>query len=530
MKRGGCLFLAFFVLTGGAGLRPVVAAASSTDSRHIVSVAAGVNHAVALAKDGTVWSWGVNYQGQLGLGKSVKDSLIPVQVPGLSGITAVASGSDHNMALGRDGTVWVWGSNIYGQKGDGTYTAYGPPDSQGSRSVSEDRSVYEPVPVPGLSGIVGIAASPNGGLAWDADGRLWTWGNSSMSLSYDGMDQVAEKNKLMPHLQEGIGKVVYAAANYSLIAATDADGSVWILGAGPLGEFGDGTRSRVVRTVRVPGVATAVRVDLSSDTVVAFLKDGTVKEWGQALLEGKGFNPTDASQIDRIPVNLAPTLTAELQGFSAVVSTTYKLVEPSVLGLKQDGSVWTQGSNANGQQGVEGVPEQSHWAKLVGLPNIVSIGGIAGNCFAVGEDGSVWTWGSNGKGQLGDGTSIKRTVPKALEGFGGASPVIPEIPPVKTETAYRLIVDGKTFPLAERPALNHGSLAIRLGDLSRAYGAKLTFDKAKQSAVLVHGKYKALLKLNSGKMVVNGKSTKLPFAPVQKGSDWLVPADGLAKA
>ncbi|AFE04907.1 hypothetical protein COCOR_02899 [Corallococcus coralloides DSM 2259] len=83
------------------------------------TVVAGGSHTVALRGDGTVWGWGSNGNGQLGDGTTT-DRAVPVQVAGLTEVTALGSGSSHALALRRDGTVWTWGFNGDGQLGDGT--------------------------------------------------------------------------------------------------------------------------------------------------------------------------------------------------------------------------------------------------------------------------------------------------------------------------------------------------------------------------------------------------------------------------
>jgi len=84
---------------------------------HVTAVAAGGAHSAAVKEDGTVWAWGYNGTGQLGnYGK--ESSSIPVQVKGLTDIKAIASGSTHLVALKKDGTIWAWGSNRAGQLGN----------------------------------------------------------------------------------------------------------------------------------------------------------------------------------------------------------------------------------------------------------------------------------------------------------------------------------------------------------------------------------------------------------------------------
>ena len=87
----------------------------------VTAIAGGDFHTVALKSDGTVWAWGYNDEGQLGDGITTGRTT-PVQVSSLSGVTAIAAGYRHTVALKSDGTVWAWGYNEYGQLGDGTRT------------------------------------------------------------------------------------------------------------------------------------------------------------------------------------------------------------------------------------------------------------------------------------------------------------------------------------------------------------------------------------------------------------------------
>ncbi|GMT48114.1 MAG: hypothetical protein IEMM0007_1680 [bacterium] len=92
----------------------------------ITRIAGGGFHSIALKSDGTVWAWGSNELGQLGDGTR-DDSATPVQVSGLTDVTAIAAGHGSTIALKADGTVWSWGSNYYHQLGIITTETCGPP-------------------------------------------------------------------------------------------------------------------------------------------------------------------------------------------------------------------------------------------------------------------------------------------------------------------------------------------------------------------------------------------------------------------
>src|SRR5215472_13269750 len=86
----------------------------------VVQVAAGTFHSLAVTSDGSAWAWGSNLFGELGTGTTTNSS-VPVRVKGLTGAVAVAAGGDeYSLALRSDGTVWAWGNNEDGQLGIGT--------------------------------------------------------------------------------------------------------------------------------------------------------------------------------------------------------------------------------------------------------------------------------------------------------------------------------------------------------------------------------------------------------------------------
>jgi uncharacterized repeat protein (TIGR02543 family) len=80
----------------------------------------GDGHTAVLLRDGTVWTFGANGAGQLGIGSITTQSLVPVQVEGLTDVVMLTARDFHNQVLHPDGTIWSWGSGLNGELGNGT--------------------------------------------------------------------------------------------------------------------------------------------------------------------------------------------------------------------------------------------------------------------------------------------------------------------------------------------------------------------------------------------------------------------------
>lgn len=128
----------------------------------------GNNFTAALQTDGSLWMWGFNEGGQLGIGTRTS-SVRPVKV--MEDVVSVSCGELHTVAVKKDGTVWAWGGNLYGQLGTG------------------DQENYD-TPVQVMEDVVSAACGADFTLAVRADSTVWAWGsNTGYTLGRDDLHQ-----------------------------------------------------------------------------------------------------------------------------------------------------------------------------------------------------------------------------------------------------------------------------------------------------------------------------------------------------
>ncbi len=137
----------------------------------VTAISASYFAGYALKSDGTVWSWGGNYEGALGTGSTSDGPALPAQIPGLTDVVALGSGGEafSGYAIKRDGSVWAWGSNSSGELGHGTTT-----------------SSNVPVKVVGLDNVIQVSESGGVALALTADGKAYSWGHNDYGELGDG--------------------------------------------------------------------------------------------------------------------------------------------------------------------------------------------------------------------------------------------------------------------------------------------------------------------------------------------------------
>lgn len=300
----------------------------------IVQVAGGGAHGVALKRDGTVYTWGRNQSGQLGLGASdTTDRQQPTKVTFFDGLAAnneviaVAAGTSFTVALTRLGDVYTWGDNTSGQLGNGDNTQQNLPvlattsiaqisaggghvlalryngtvaawgkgtDGQLGDAANSDRNA--PVSVAGgLTSVVKVAAGGLHSLALKSDGTAWAWGaNANGQLATGNLSPANQPGAVLDQALPGVVALtgiadVAAGASHSL--ATSAGGVVYSWGKAANGQLGNGDISTDKTAAdAIPGLSgvTGIFAWSTADVSFAHLSNGTY----QGAFVGFGDNAT----------------------------------------------------------------------------------------------------------------------------------------------------------------------------------------------------------------------------------------------
>ena len=344
-------------------------------------------HCLAVQTNGSLWAWGANDQGQLGLSDTT-NRFSPVQVGTLSNWSDVACGYRLSMAIKTDGSLWIWGNNGNGQLG-----------------LSDTSNRSSPVQVGNLNVWSKMSSSGSNTLALKTDGSLWTWGNNSLGLGYDLTSYRSSA------IQVGI-------ANTWVGFPTGSQNSTWsaVLNTnGGLYIFGDNSdylldyeyyQADTVDTLAFgTNIISPVPVDSTSNTIVSqatfgdkfgtFIRnDGALWSWG-------------STSFGQIPIT-----------FPLIPGLVYKNNWSQIAGgnvhtaaLQSNGTLWTCGYNGWGQLGLSNAVSRSSFVQVGTDSNWskVSLGNLYTT--SIKTDGTLWAWGNNSFGQLGQSNTTVRYSP-----------------------------------------------------------------------------------------------------------------------
>ena len=325
-----------------------------------VAVSAGYEHTAAIKTDGSLWAWGINNYGQLGIGTA--DSTLrnaPVRVGTANNWVAVSAGYEHTTALKANGTLWAWGRNSEGQLGDGTLDSRYTPVQIGTAndwvmvstsntnsgphtvSIKADGSLWawgnnrdgqigdgtntrrlSPVRVGMDNDWTSVSARILHTVAIKTNGSLWAWGYNYVGQLGDGTTD----DRNIPVRVGATSDWVAATSGWSHSMAIKADGSLWAVGDNTYGQLGDGTNTRRLNYVEITSLGTGTLYKAFTKeftitiTAASLTYTVTFVDWNGTILKTQSVEHGKAATAPQNPTRKGYTFIGWDADFSNITS------------------------------------------------------------------------------------------------------------------------------------------------------------------------------------------------------------------
>lgn len=316
--------------------------------------AGGYNNTSAGVKtDGTLWTWGYNGNGQLGLGNTTNYSS-PKQVGALTGWVQVSSGRfGMTAAIKSNGTLWLMGAGSYGQLGLGNTTSYSSPKQVGS-----------------LTNWATVSCGNAGVRALKTDGTIWSWGYNVEGQVGDGTTTVRSSPVQIGSLTTWAQ--VMCVGNFTMAITTS--GALYGWGDNSSGELGLGNRTNYSSPKQIGSLTNWAYVAPRMRGATVLKTDGTIWTWGANSVGELGLgNTTSYSSPKQVG-----SLTTWLK-----IAGTYR----NSYAITTSGALYAWGYNGNGELGVGNTTNYSSPKQVGSLTTWTTLstyGGNAQNMLAIG--------------------------------------------------------------------------------------------------------------------------------------------------
>lgn len=292
----------------------------------IAAIEAGEDKSFAVATNGEVYAWGLDYPGGgLGLGTNARNSFgetSPVKVPGLDNIASISSAGDNTFAVTNTGQVYGWGFNFNGLLG-----------------LGDDEPRLSPELIPGLSNIAEVETGGNMTFAVTKAGGIYAWGtNESGQL---GLDHTMDQHT--PVLIPGLDNIDTVIANGAHIFTRGGDSTyaitnnneVYAWGSNDAGQLGIGDTQNQTSPVKVSDLPSIVSVTANGGIAFATTQGGEVYAWGD--------NSNGQLGLDDTEPRLSPV---QMRGMTNMLEVSTG--GQHTVAVKQGGTVYTWGRSYSG--------------------------------------------------------------------------------------------------------------------------------------------------------------------------------------
>ena len=330
-----------------------------SDNRH--KLAAGYRNANAIKGDGTLWTWGQDGYGQLGINLGSGNISSPVQVGTDTTWASVTRGYEYGMATKTDGTLWTWGRNNNGVLGQGNRTGYS-----------------SPIQVPGTWKKDARFASAGPAVnAVKADGTLWSWGYQNQGQL--GLNEGTSRYSSPTQIGTDTTWSHSVRPGGDITGAIKTDGTLWLWGRNYYGMLGQNQSNNSLyhsSPTQLPGSWS--QCSLNNAFGIATKTDGTLWAWGNNQWGMLGQNqPNLTRQSSPVQIGTGTTWSGCDRGWR------------SFYAIKTDGTLWGWGQNERGQLGQNSImPSSPSWDQSRGYSSPAQIPGTWAFCATSGSNPS----------------------------------------------------------------------------------------------------------------------------------------------
>ncbi len=379
----------------------------------IKEIQGGSNHFLALNNSGLVYGWGAKTNYVLGDGVNTGNNPSPVQIAGLTGISKIAAGVSHSLAVDGSGVLYAWGLGTSGQMGEGVAT---------TRTTPTNISATTNFATSSLAGktISSIEAGGTSSYAIDSNGVIHSWGANAagqLGIAPIGTTTAGRKarevvSNATPLQGRKISQIVAGTTN---VISLDEDGSVYSWGGNASGQLGNRTTVNSVVAGHVQNGAIISKLASGYYHTIALMSDGNLYGWGRNSNGGSVGNGSSTNVNFPVAVNTTSTPMAG-KTITDIASNGYHN-----LALDSDGVLYAWGAGGSGQMGdgsktsrnkpvavaVAGTPLEGKTVRQLAAGEF--------NSMALTTDGKIYSWGRGTNGLLGNGTVVDMANPVPVE-------------------------------------------------------------------------------------------------------------------
>jgi hypothetical protein len=321
-------------------------------------VAVSGEHVLVIKNDGTLWGWGSNISGTLGLNSTTSQYHTPQLISNDTDWVKVVNGGSTSWAIKSDGTLWSCGDGQFGALGFG-----------------DQNNVYVLTQVGNDNDWFNVSSASHT-ITTKSDGTLWGWGSNVYGQLNINTNSI-ELNPIQISTDADWKQVV--CINQQTLAIK-TDGTLWACGYNSYGQLGDGTTTNRLIFVQIGTDTDWDFVTGYDNHSIALKTDGTIWGWGSNENNVLGL-PSSISQVNTpIQINAGNDWADVSSGF--FISTA----------IKTDGTLWENDENGFYQVGTD-----TDWEFVKSGFNF---------SFMLKTNGTLWGIGGNNKGQLGIGNGV----------------------------------------------------------------------------------------------------------------------------